>query len=117
MYGYNEAIAIRWQEIPHQKAGEENEVVKKKHQEEFKNEWFAKMSKHSGKCIKSTTREMRQNDGSWKGVRCSVVQCCAFSDEMLTALKQGKYLVIYLVINYLVRFPFLTNRLVWRSTV
>jgi hypothetical protein len=93
MYGYNEGIAIRWQEMPHKRAGEENEAVKK-HQEEFKNEWFAKLSKHSDKCMKSTTREMMQKDGSWKGVRCSVVQFCAFDDEMLTSLKQGKYLCI-----------------------
>ena len=91
MYGHNESIAIRWQEIPLKVAGEENEAVRKKHQEEFKNEWFAKMSKHSGKCIKSTTRETMQKDESWKGVRCSVVQFCAFNDEMSTSLKQGKY--------------------------
>ena len=60
MYGYNEAIAIRWQEIPNETAGEENEAVKNKHQDELKNEWFAKMSHHSDKCIKSVTREMMQ---------------------------------------------------------
>ena len=92
VYGYNEAIAIRWQEIPNETAGEENEAVKNKHQDELKNEWFAKMSHHSDKCIKSVTREMMQKDGSWKGVRCSVVQFCAFNEEMSTSLKQGKYL-------------------------
>jgi hypothetical protein len=59
----------------HKTVGEENEAVKKKefkNQEEFKNELFAKLSKDSGKCIKSTTREMMGKDVSWKGVRCSV---------------------------------------------
>ena len=70
MYGYNEAIAIRWQEIPNETAGEENEAVKNKHQDELKNEWFAKMSHHSGQMHK--IRNKRNDAKRWKLERCSL---------------------------------------------
>jgi hypothetical protein len=76
---------------------------RKKIQEEFKCEWYSKLSNHGDMCAKSTTREMMQSDGSCKGTRCSVIKCNVLPDDVLTALSEGIFHIFvldYSILNY-----------------
>ena len=82
--GFNEAIAIRWCEMPEHET--EGNAVKTNQ----RNVWFPKQSQHKDRCTLSVTREMVQKDGRNKGVRCTVILCSAFDETMCALLKTGK---------------------------
>lgn len=87
MLGYNEALAIRWNDIPGVPF--------------TKAELFARLSGHKDKCCLSATREMQQKNSKVKGVRCIVVKTSAFSDDMCSTLRKGKN--IHIVGSYKIR--------------
>ena len=75
--GMCRAIAIRWNEVP-------GRVPLKK------NKLFAQLSGHKDLCTLSCTREMTQNSGGCKNVRCIAVKFAAFSKNVQQSLVIGK---------------------------
>ena len=75
---YLEAIAIRWDCIP-----DENRVKK--------SYVFHKLRDFKDLCAISESREMLQENGKMKGVRCVVVHVTAFSSAMQRRLQAGNY--------------------------
>ena len=73
-----EAIAIRWDCIP-----DENRVKK--------SYVFHKLRDFKDLCVISESREMLQENGKMKGVRCIVVHVTAFSSGMQRRLLAGNY--------------------------
>ena len=71
------AIAIRWAKL--------GDVGLRKA------ELFNKLANHKDMCKTSDTRPFRQDDGSTKAVRCTVILIEAVSRQIKASLKEGIY--------------------------
>ena len=75
---YMEAIAIRWDCIPDENKAKKAYV-------------FHRLRDFKDLCAISESREMMQENGKMKGVRCIVVHVIAFSSAMQRNLQAGNY--------------------------